>query len=197
MSFSIRTLFAVVAIALVSGCAGTDFKRPDSGVVVVGKSTPDDVMRVMGTPRQTGEVIVNEQKVKTMTYVFAAAGGEPTYPGVVPARAMTFATFQERVVGQEFVSSFKQDASEFDDSRIASIVKGRTTRQEVLALLGKPSGEAVYPMIKQKDHTGLIYTYAQAKGTVFNMKFHSKSLTVSFTPGDLVADVDYKSVGEK
>lgn len=197
MKSSIRTLFAVLAIALVTGCAGTNFKRPQTGVVVVGKSTPDDVMRVMGTPRQTGEALVNEQKVKTMTYVFATAGGESLYPGVVPARAMTFAAFQDRIVGQEFVSSFKEDASEFDDSRIASIVKGKTTRKEVVALLGKPSGEVVYPMVKQKDHSGLVYTYSQAKGTVFNMKFHSKSLTVSFTPADVVVDLDYKSIGEK
>lgn len=197
MSFSIRSLLAVLAAAVLAGCAGTDFRRPDSGAVVVGRSTSADVMRVMGTPRQTGEALVNEQKVKKLQYVFAAAGGESTYPGVVPARGMTFATYNDVVVGEEFISSFKQDSTEFDDSKVSAIVKGKTTRREVIAMLGKPSGEAIYPMIKEREHKGLLYSYVQAKGTVFNMKFHAKHLVVSFTPADVVADVSYTSSGEK
>jgi hypothetical protein len=197
MSLTFRSVLAALAIVLVSGCAGTDFRRPDPQAVVVGRSTAEDVTRVMGTPRQVGEAIVNDQKVKTMTYVYAAAAGEPLYQGVVPARALVFTTFRDVLVSQEFVSSFKQDATEFDHTKMSAIVKGRTTRSEVLALLGKPNGEAVYPVVKEKDQKGLLYSYAQAKGTVFNMKFHNKVLVISITPSDVVSDVSFVSNGEK
>jgi hypothetical protein len=197
MSFSLRTVLAALAVVLVSGCAGTDFRRPDPQAVVVGRSTAEDVTRVMGPPRQVGEAMLNGQKVNTMTYVYAAAAGEPLYQGVVPARALVFTTFGGVLVGQEFVSSFKQDATEFEHTKMSGIVKGRTTRSEVLALLGRPNGEAVYPMVKEKDQKGLVYSYAQAKGTVFNMKFHNKALVVSITPSDVVSDVSFVSNGEK
>jgi outer membrane protein assembly factor BamE (lipoprotein component of BamABCDE complex) len=197
MSLSLRSVFAVLTVALVAGCAGTDFKRPETQSIVVGKSAAADVTRLMGTPRQVGESLVNGQKVKTMSYAYALTTGEPRYPGVLPARAMVFQAFNGIVVGQEFVSSFKQDATDFDDAKVPAIVKGRTTRAQVVAMLGQPTGEVVYPLIKEKDQKGVVYSYGQAKGTVFNMKFHNKKLLVSFTPADVVADVEYTSSGEK
>ena len=73
----------------------------------------------------------------------------------------------------------------------------KTTRAQVAALLGKPNGEAVYPMVKDRGQKAVIYSYGQAKGSVFNMKFHNKLLLVSFDAADVVADVTYTSNGEK
>jgi hypothetical protein len=197
MSISARGLAAALAIALVSGCAGTNFKRPDPQALVVGKSTAADVSRVMGPPQQTGEALQNEQKTRSVRYAYAEGAGEGRYPGVVPARAMVFTTFNDLLVGQEFISSFKADATEFDESKVSSIVKGKTTRAEVVAMLGRPNGEAVYPVIKDKNLRAAVYSYSQAKGSVFNMKFHSKMLLVSYTPADVVADLQYTASGEK
>jgi outer membrane protein assembly factor BamE (lipoprotein component of BamABCDE complex) len=182
---------------LLAGCAGTNFHRPEQGHLVIGKSTSADVLRVMGEPRTTGEALHNEKKVKVYRYAFAATTGEPLYPGVMPARAMVFSTANDVLVRQQFLSSFKSDSTEFDDAKIPAITKGKTTRAEVLALLGRPTGEAVYPILKEQGRTAVTYGYAQAKGTLFNMKFHQKTLMVSFDGKDVVEDVQYTSAGEK
>jgi hypothetical protein len=187
----------VVLVAAVSGCAGVNFKRPEPQSLVVGKSTAADVTRVMGAPVQTGEALKNNEKVKTSRYAYAEGAGKGTYPGVVPARAMVFFTFNDLLVGQEFVSSFPEDSTDFDESKIGAIVKGKSTRADVLALLGKPSGEAIYPLIKEKGQIAVVYSYAHAKGSVFDMKFYSKSLTVAFDGNGVVTEVDYASSGEK
>ena len=197
MTISIKFLAALTTAAVLSGCAGTNFKRPEAQSLAVGKSTTADIARVMGEPGRPGEVLKNEQKLKTATFVYAEGAGTGRYPGVVPARAMVFSTFNDVVVGQDFVSSFPQDATEFDDSKVPSIVKGKSSRKDVLALLGKPSGEAVYPAIKQKTDTAMLYSYSHARGNAFNMKFYSKSLTVSFGSNDIVSDVEFASAGEK
>jgi hypothetical protein len=197
MTIAPRFLIALIAATVLSGCAGTNFKRPDPQSMTVGKSTAADVTRVMGPPRQVGEVLKNEQKIKASTYVYAEGAGTGRYPGVVPARAMVFSTFNDLLVGQEFVSSFPLDATEFDDLKIPVIVKGKTTRAEVVALLGKPNGEAIYPMIKTKDETAMVYSYNHVKGNVFNMKVYRKSLTVSIGSNDVVSDVEFTSSGEK
>ncbi len=197
MTISIRFLSAVVTTAILSGCAGTNFKRPDPQTLVVGKSTTADVTLVMGVPGQVGEALKNEQKIKTSRYAYAEGAGTGRYPGVVPVRAMVFTTFNDLLVGQEFVSSFPEDATEFDDSKIPSIVKGKTTRAEVLAALGKPNGEAIYPLIKKQDEAAIVYSYSHAKGNAFNMKFYSKALVVSLGSNDVVSDVEFTSAGEK
>ena len=197
MKTSMRFLSAGLCAVILAGCAGTNFKRPEPQSLAVGKSTSTDVTRVMGAPAQTGEVLKNEQKIKTARYVYAEGASTGRYPGVVPARAMVFSTFNDRLVGQEFVSSFPQDATEYDEAKVPSIVKGKTTRAEVLTLLGKPNGEAVYPLIKNERETAVVYSYAHARGSVFNMKFYSKVLIVSFASNDVVSDVEYSSSGEK
>jgi hypothetical protein len=197
MKLSIRLLTAAATVAILSGCAGTNFKRPDAQALQVGKSTTADVARVMEGAGQAGEALKNEQKIKTMRYAYAEGAGTGRYPGVVPARAQVFYTFNDTLVGQEFISSFPQDATEFDDAKMTAIVKGKTTRTQVLSTLGKPNGEAIYPLIKTKGESAIIYSYAHAKGNAFNMKFYNKALTVSFGPNEVVSDVEFVSNGEK
>jgi outer membrane protein assembly factor BamE (lipoprotein component of BamABCDE complex) len=197
LNFVPRMLMAAVAAAALAGCAGTDFQRPDSEALRVGTSTLADVKREMGQPMQTGESLRNGEKLAVSRYAYANTGGGGTYPGVVPARAMVFITHKDVLVADEFVSSFAADTTEFDDSKTAGIVKGKSTRADVVALLGKPHGAAVYPYIKNKGDSAALYSYAHAKGSVFNMKFYNKTLVVSFDGNDVVSDVEFSSTGEK
>jgi hypothetical protein len=190
-------LTAVMATAFLAGCAGTNFKRPDAQAFQLGKSTTADISRVMGAPGQTGEMMKNNEKVKSSRYAYAEGAGTGRYPGVTPARAMVFTTFNDVLVGQEFVSSFPEDATEFDDAKVPGIVKGKTTRAEVIALLGKPNGEAIYPLIKSKDQNAMVYSYTHVKGSVFNMKLYSKSAVISLDAANVVTDVEFASTGEK
>ena len=194
---TIKLALATVAMAVLSGCAGTNFKRPEPGALEVGKSTTAQVTQVMGTPVQTGESVRNGEKLKLMRYAYAEGAGTGKYPGVVPARAMVFFVHNERVVADEFVSSFTPDATDFDESKVSSIVKGKTTKSEVASLLGKPNGSAVYPFIKTQGDKASVYSYGHAKGNAFNMKFYSKTMVVSFDRRDVVTDVEYTSSGEK
>lgn len=197
MKVQVRPLFGVLMMAALVGCAGTNFKRPDPQSLVVGKSMSADVTKVMGTPLQTGELVKNEKKLKTTRYAYAEGAGKGKYPGVVPARAMVFYIFDDVLVGQEFVSSFPEDATDFDETKVQAIIKGKSTRADVIALLGKPNGEVIYPLIKGKNEVGSAYSYSHAKGSVFDMKFYSKILVVSFDLSGLVTEVDYQSSGEK
>ncbi|MCW7536553.1 outer membrane protein assembly factor BamE [Aquabacterium sp. A7-Y] len=192
-----RFFVALTAAVLSSSCAGADFKRPGPGALTVGKSTTAEVTRVMGKPHQVGESIKNEQKLKTLHYTYADAAGTGRYPGVVPARVVVFSAFNDLLVGQEFISSFAEDATDFDESKVSALVKGKTTRTQVLQLLGRPTGEAIYPVVKKQGDKTLLYSYSHAKGDAFNMKFYNKALIVSFGPGDVVSDVEFSSNGEK
>jgi hypothetical protein len=197
MNYVSKIIVAATFFTTIAGCAGTNFKRPDSGALEVGKSTLTQVTQVMGAPAQSGEVLRNGEKLKSSRYAYAEGTGVGKYPGVVPARAMVFITHNEKLVAEEFVSSFPTDATDFDESKVSSIVKGKTTKAEVVTLLGKANGSGIYPFIKTQGETALLYSYGHAKGNAFNMKFYNKSLTVSFNAASVVTDVEFASNGEK
>jgi len=186
----------LVAAALVASCAGTDFVRPTPEALKVGKSTYSDVIEKLGNPEQTGEQLINEKKVKRIIYVYAAAGGEPVEPGITPARANAYFFDNDILVGTEFTSSFKEDATNFDSSKVEYIKKGETTRSQVLLTFGRPSVVFIPPMVEKTHGEAIGYLYSQTKGNVYSgLKQHQKALVVTFDQADKVEKVTFTSSG--
>lgn len=187
----------ITATLVLSGCAGSNFVRPNEGELTLGQSSSADVVNRMGDPIKNGELLKNNQQLKVSRYAYASTGGESAYPGVTPARALVFTFFKDKIASQDFASSFKIDSTDFDGAKVPSIIKGKTTKEEVISMFGKPSGEAIYPVIKNANDRAYIYSYNQVKGSVFNMKFYSKALVVSFNESGVVSDVEYTVSGEQ
>jgi hypothetical protein len=194
----VRTSIFLALISLLAGCAGKDFVRPASETVKLGQTTYAQVIQQMGEPRKTGEVLKNEKNVKSATYVYASTGGEPLEEGVIPARALAYYFHNDILVGQEFLSSFKSDNSNFDESKLPELSKGKTTRAEVVQLLGRPTATFIYPMVKQTSGEAFGYTYNTTRGGPFSgFKIFTKVLRISFDEKGTISDVDYTASGNK
>jgi hypothetical protein len=141
-------------------------------------------------------VIKNEKTLRVASYAYAASAGESLVGGVTPARGIDFAFLDLVLVSHQFVSSFKADHTDFDETKVPSIKKGVTTRDEVIALLGAPTGMQIYPMIAGKDDTGLGWSYSQVRGGLA-IKIHRKALVVSVNPAGVVSDVQMTVSGER
>src|SRR5262245_31892511 len=114
---------AAVAATL-AACAGTKFERPASDQLVNGKTTYIDGTARLGAPRTQGSIVKNEKEVKIAAYAYADTTGAPVRQGVVPARGLTLFFADDVLVGHEYISSYRDDPTDFDDSRVAQIVKG-------------------------------------------------------------------------
>jgi hypothetical protein len=193
MSIACRLLIICSVIAALWGCAGRDFVRPDAQGLKNGETTYAQVMATMGQPRQEGTALKNEKTVKTASYAYASLGGKPLHEGVTAARAAGLYFYNDVLVGHEFISSWAEDHTDFDETKIDRIVKGRTTRSEVLTLLGKPSGYYVYPLIKSPTGEAAVYAYLEVRG----FKPFRKLLIVTFDAGGIVTDVEYTSAGSR
>lgn len=195
---SIQALASISILLMLSGCAGTDFVRPSQDAFKLGRTTYAEVVKQLGEPRREGTLLKNEKNLKSITYAFAASGGEPLEKDVIPARAMSYYFLDSTLVGQEFVSSFKDDHSNFDDTKVSAIIKGKTTRSEVTKLLGRASGSYIPPVVKATSGEAMGYTYVTTSGGVLSgFKFFRKALLVSFDERDLVSDVDYSTSGSR
>jgi len=133
-------------------------------------------------------MLKNDKTIKAISYAYASLGGEPLHAGVVPARGMTYYFFNDTLVGYGFVSSWKEDNTDFDEKKVEMIVKGKSTRADVVVLMGKPSGYYAYPLIKSDTDEAAVYAFVEAR---MNRTSQRKSLAVSFDKGDVVSDVEF------
>jgi len=195
--FRTLTFFGIASVVLLlTGCAGTNFVRPDSTSLVLGVTTQQDVYKKMGKPYRTGETSKNEKTFQTASYAYAS-GGASLFGGVTPARSQGFYFYKGILVGTEFTSSFMEDATYFDASKLAQIEKGKTTREEVIQLLGSGGGNYIYPLINSPEERADVYLYAQTKGTAFNLKFYNQTLIVTYDQQGIVSNVEYTTQGTK
>ncbi len=180
-----------------SGCAGTNFVRPDPSAFTPGQTTQQDVLKAMGRPYRTGTMIKNGQTYQTASYAYAHVGSKALYEGVTPARGLSFYYLDGKLIGKEFSSSFRDDATDFDESKVAQIEKGRSTRDDVISLLRPAGGEYIHPLIKNPRDRALVYRYTQTRGGPFNLRFYQKLLIVSYDEKGVVTESEYTAAGAK
>lgn len=193
-----RSIVAGMLVLGLLGCAGKDFVRPDANTLKNGQTTYAQVTQMYGKPFAEGSVIKNDKTVKSVSYAYASLGGKSVKEGVVPARAMGLYFYNDTLVGYEFISSMAEDNTDFDESRTSQIVKGTTTQADLIQLIGKPSGYAIYPMIKATTGQGAVYTYMEVSGGPFtSRKTYRKGLVVTFSDQGIVTDLDFSSSGTR
>ena len=197
MSPHVRLAITAVLAVLLAACAGRDFVRPAPESLKNGQTTYKEVLAQFGDPYREGTVVKNDKTVKTLGYAYASVGGKPYREGVTPARAIAFYFFDDVLVGHEFISSWAEDNSDFDEGKVKDVVKGKTTRAEVIALLGRPAGYYIFPLIKQQPGEAAVYLYSETRGSAFNLKFYRKLLLVTFDTSGVVTEVDFTSSGTK
>ena len=197
MTARMKCLLAVFSLFLLSGCAGREFTRPELATLRNGETTRAQVTERFGKPFAEGTLVRNDEPVRSANYVFAASGGKAARDGIVPARAMAFYFYNDVLVGHEFISSWADDSTDFDETERKQIFAGKTTQAELMQWLGKPGGYWIYPMIKSKSGQAAVYAYTELESGAFGRKAFRKVLVVSLDDAGVVTEVDFSSVGSK
>ncbi len=186
-------IFFLLTVALVlAGCAG-EFVRPVPGTVSVGTSRYADVVRVLGKPAFTNDkVTINGETIQTAdyyTYRFAKSNVHKS-----PHRYLHCSFFNGVLVGAEYNSSYDQDSTWFDDSKAHSLLIGKSTRENVIALLGQPPGEILYPLVKDRNGRGLVYWYTAYYPHYVGIGYvtDARRLIVFLDDKGIVSDLSYK-----
>lgn len=198
---------AIVAATLISGCAttqfGTDFNRKAASTLVPGKSTKADVTTAIGalqTPKVFtakkdlgGKDLVNPLIVETSNYYFSDTAITTATPSERASRNLSVNFIDSTVARYLLSSTFPGESTDFDEKKVSQIAKGNT-EAEVLALLGAPSGRAVYPFTKEIDGTSV--TYFKVALNMSTGKILTKSFSVQFDANKKVVDFDLKIATE-
>jgi len=207
-------LSRVVVIALVfltAACAshGKDFQRPDQTSLILEQTTKAEVIARFGQPKRRTAGDVNgwvsdkdnrpagfrsatvEGDIERLTYSFFKSG--PV--GIVDySRRLSVGFWNDKLVFYEFSSSFPQDTTAFDENRAASFVRGKTTRDEAIGLLGRPGGEGVYPAVAKPGTRMISYLYFYVEALI-GAKVIFKHLDLLFDSSDRLLEIYMSAQG--
>jgi len=219
-SYKISCILAsIVTFIAVSACTTTterQFERPTATTLKIGQTTRAQAVALYGESRtqssfslpittssptafdaadETGIVAV-----ASYSYIISRApilGDNPDTvdPKVTPARTMTLYYWNDRVAGFRGSSTFREDKTEFDESKINLIEKGKTSVTQLTALIGKPSGQMAYPLVRNKGNEKLIYSYSSFKRDT--RVFQMKTLEVLTNAQNVVIDYKFASNSEQ
>jgi outer membrane protein assembly factor BamE (lipoprotein component of BamABCDE complex) len=191
----LRSILLVSAILFMTGCAHS-FVRPAPDAVKVGHSSRDEVLKLAGSPNfKNDNVKINGETIQTVTYFHVE--GAKFFGMIVPQRTLTYSFFNNMLIGDEYNSSFADESTNFQDDRFSEIVKGKSTRADVIAILGKPAGVLLYPLIKNKDGKGIVYEYTVTRHAGIFSPTNRFLIIVGFDNNGVVEELSYKKNGEE
>ena len=111
------------------------------------------------------------------------------HPEVAHARTILYSFHEGRLVGYSYASSFSADNTDFDDSAADRLVKGHTTEEQVLSLLGRPTGRSIYPLVKELSLRSVNYNYSHTERIPGGTSSRTKTLIVTFDRRGVVIEV--------
>lgn len=186
-----KIIASLTAAALLAACAQTkDFARPDPNVLLIGKSSYADTVRLLGEPPyKPHHVTINNESIETVNYRYYHAA---KFVGLVaPEKFLHLSFFNGVLVGEEFVSSFESDTTRFEPRNAFALIDGKSTRADVIKALGKPSGEIIYPLVRDRTGSGLVYWYEESR-PAFVYISKSYRLIIFLDGKGLVTDMSYR-----
>jgi hypothetical protein len=178
----------ILTAVLAGACLlGADFIRPDPATFTLGKTSEQEIRQRFSEPDSQTTTQVGDKAVTILRYAHAEARST-----VVLARAMAYTFHEGRLVGFDYSSSFPADQTVFDESAVKRIKRGETTRAEVVALVGKPTGQFIYPSpyATTPGRRVDVYSYSRTEtvpsgGT---LETTNKVLAITFDDRDVVVE---------
>lgn len=194
-----KVWWALALAGAVGGCytiGGGDFVRPPQDQLQLGRSSDRNVLAAING---TGTITRVQRNGATIEcHKFLNYGGEGwaigrgSLAGGSVGHELSVCFTSGVLVGYVYSSNRSADATNFDVDKARTIEKGRMTGGQVIALLGKPSGSAIYPLADNRGGGELRYSFTGFEGTVVGNRV-SKDVTVVVDANDIVTDVQIKT----
>lgn len=194
MSYSARACFvacSTVAAFLTACAVGTPFNRPPEDFVRLGETTRAQIEQRFGKPDEEKSFRQDDVAGQFIQYTYANDAEPPKMPNTLCIRSLSFALVDGVVFAEYFVSDCASDHTDFDERKATTIIKGQTRCSEVVAILGRPSYRAIYPLTTEKGHMQIGYSFQYVKRPLLQLNMYEKSLQVVCDTNGVVREVTF------
>ena len=179
---------------LVGACASPPpLQRPIAGSLVLGETRLAAVIDQFGTPSRRKTLTIRQCRIDSLVYSYMDPDARAHAARAESVRGLYLYFDQGTLAGYNYLSSFAEDHTDFDQNLIERLVEGRSGRDQVIALFGEPSGESAYPLAKRKGQTDLVYCYVETVLEPFGSgETRTKTLVISVDGSGIVRKIDYR-----
>jgi hypothetical protein len=192
----VKRLLLICLFLLFAGCVGRDFVRPAPDSLRLGQTTWPQVEQRYGKPFKQSVYTIDGMDIVTQIYAYgslSARGHRAKIGSDGAARKLEFKFHDNILVGYVYSSSWAGDHTDFDETKSAEIIRGVSTKTDVMRLLGKAGGHYIYPMIASTRGEADVYYYTETRaGVAKQAQTLSKLLVVTFEKNGVVSDVNLK-----
>lgn len=168
---AVAPLLALGLAALLSGCAtvrGVDFDRAKVTTGLrLGTATKAEAVAALGAPRREQVLTLKKDSaekelpqpaiVTDLYYYFQDDRAPGAGPDIEPSRSAALQFIGDRLMGYATRSSFRSDATDFDEDAVKRLERGRTTEAQLLQMLGQPQGRSLYPLARDAGGSAMAY----------------------------------------
>jgi hypothetical protein len=159
--------------------AGRDFPTAAFATLRLRQTTDSEVEAALGPPfkrlavqgvatNPNGPVPPGTRvSVAVFTYEFGISNGGPAVAGHPVGKLATLVFFGGTLAAYELNSSIPGDGNPpIDEQRLSLLKQGSTTRNDIIGLLGTPSGQSMALSFLPQDHGHVMYawTHIDARG---------------------------------
>ena len=154
-------LLALSTFAL-AACAPSAYVESNPSAIRFGVSSVQDVKNQISGGRldEESDITINGKPIHTLTYQYVKSTA--FWGATSQSRYALYLFYNDKLVGKEESSFIEGESTNFDVDK-AKTIKNGTTRQQVVAELGKPSGTFIYPIAKNPGDTGIAYYSVAAR----------------------------------
>jgi hypothetical protein len=180
----------VVTAAILTGCytIGRDFTRPRFDQFELRQTTQGQVLAAVGTPASVSHTEKNGHRIERFQYSYFSSVGFAAGVGPVGRMASLYFT-NGQLIGYLYTSSFPGESTDFNLDNASRIEKGTSTRADVEALLGKPHGVVLFPMVDGEGNSQIRYFYYGATGLMGTEGTVTKDLLITLNDKNVVTDL--------
>ncbi len=178
---SVMATFLFGISALLGSCGFIPYQEfPNHQEFPFGIHGESDVIAKYGKPKTKSVYTVNSEVIRQDCYV-----GKDTIPFGRTSR-LCYLFWKEQLVGYQYVSSADPDARELSLGKVQKLEKGTSTKKEVIAALGNPSGVFSYPLVADEKGTGFYYVPSKF---FFSEGGNTVEAVISFDKAGIVSDI--------
>ncbi len=188
-----KILLLTMVILLFAGCAtvGRNFSLENVSELVLRETTKSDAKFLFGEPNSLTASSNNDGDIEVMNYVYASGS-----LASATARVLFLEFKENKLNAYVYNSGFKEDETIFNYDSKDNIVRNSSTKEDVLSIMGAPSGKALYPTSFKdypEDHEDVsevwTWSYTSPSDGLDTSTIKSQSVNVFFDDKGIVMEL--------
>jgi len=204
-----KQYIAALCALLCASCVATtgrEFARPTEQSIALGTSNSAQIRTTYGEPYEQNTETVSREATAGAASPFDAAPMEgtvvlytyflresqaPINGGGSTVKWVDFVFLNDKLYVYNYVSNFQSGSTQFDESKLAQLKKKKSTKQDVVSLLGEPGGRAIYPFVLLPGTEKYLYKYFEIEPA--SNKLKSKGVELLFDQHGILIDFRFAS----